>query len=168
MERILVEQTTISVQSLSDLVSTGITVTVEREGTIFKFKAKPMTYTRWQELGWLVPQPQANVSGFDNRGRPIYDDKNAVFQTALQRAETERTYLRLAEFLDMELPGETVQEKAEVLKQTLEPDMFKVLESALWGVATEGVTSAKDRSRRFQRDGAFDDARVPEDELDSD
>lgn len=159
---------TIQIRSLADLVSTGITVKVEREGTVFEFKAKPMTYARWQELGWMVPQPQANVSGFDNRGRPIFDDRSAAYQAALQRAESERTYLRLAEFLDMDIPGDSVQAKAESLKQSLETDVYKVLEAALWAVATEGVTSAKDRSKRFHRDGTPDDAGVPEDEMDSD
>lgn len=127
--------------ALSDLPDRRMTITIiiSDEESI-QFKGVLLSYKRWNELGRLVPDPMPSVSGFDSVRRPIYNLYDPVYLNQKETAGEKRTFYRLIEFLEMDIPGDTLDEKVKALEDALE---FKVMRALIEAISKEHLERAE-------------------------
>lgn len=147
------ERPRIEVKSLKDIGRRDVTIEIEHRNEILVFQAKTLTFKRFQELGRLVDAPQPPAMGVDANKRPLYNLNDPGYKKQVDEAENRRGLLRLAEFLDMDIPGETPQEKADALAEALEQDVVISLFNAMWGTVVEGKARVEARAATFHRNG---------------
>lgn len=150
----------VTVTSLADVESVDIVVEVEDNDAILTFPMRLLSHFEWMDIGLQVPNPVPPTMGVDKQGRPLFDRNNPTFKAEVDRAELERNYRRLAESLKIDIPGNSLVEKAETLKRSLNFNVCRQLIGAMIGKAAEGMWRVQERADSFQRNGTGDTARA--------
>ena len=141
-----------TVASLTDLPSRSTTVNIAMEDGILSFPCKALTYARWNELGRMVTDPPPPIMGGDRSG-PKFNLQDPTYIMQREEAGEKRLYYRLTEFLNISIPGETIQERAQALRETLEFGIVKALAQAMQQTALTGEVSVNARAETFHPDG---------------
>ncbi len=135
--------------SLEDGLTYEATIVVElpnNQGMIYKLRT--LTISDWNRIGSTVPQPQAPVSGWDGK-RPIYDERDVGYLAACGEADLERNLRRLATAVQIDIPGETTEEKAEALK-AMDSNVARQLVAALLTLTFGGLVQIDKRAASFR------------------
>lgn len=149
----------IDLMSLDDLAVLDVTVLIEHGNHTLRIPMRTLTHFEWNDIGMSVPNPAPPIMGIDpTTKRPLPDMRDPGYQKAMQQAEGERNYRRLAQSLKVSIPGETLGDKADTLKRTLDASVTRQLMSVLLSFALEGEGRIASRSETFQRNGDSHDA----------
>lgn len=156
----------IEVTSLADLGPRTIIVNLEREDGVLQIKCRTLSYQRWQQIGWEVADPTPPVVGAGKHG-PIYNHDDPAYKAALMQASDERMYRRLLEFVQIEVPGRTVEQKLARLRETLEAGVVRHLAQVMGAYTRDGSARIEGRANSFRGDGANGTAHMPGDGVDA-
>lgn len=152
-----------SVTSLQDVDTVAVVVEVEDNGEILTFPMRLLSHFEHLEIGYEVPNPAPPIMGINPTTRLPQPDRNdPTYLVNMQRAETERNYRRLAASLDIEIPGDTLAEKADALKRALNTNIMRQLLTTMISKAVEGEARIQDRAATFHRNGTGDPAHLSE------
>jgi hypothetical protein len=135
--------------SLADGLTYEATIVVElpnNQGMYYKLHT--LTISEWNEIGSAVPQPQPPVSGFDGK-QPIYNERDPGYLTACGNADLERNLRRLAAAVQIDIPGETLEEKAEALHK-MDSNVARQLLAALLSLTFGGLVQIDKRADSFR------------------
>lgn len=151
----------LSITSLDQLRPPTITVEVEMaDGTIAIIPMRALTYFQWHELGYAVPQPLPPTVGAGASG-PVYDRTDSNFLIACAKADIERDFRRLATALQIPVQGDTIEAKAQTLKDTLDASITRQLIGILQQQARAGEARIAERAATFPAARAGDAQSVP-------
>lgn len=141
------------ITALSDFRSLEFDAEITLADEIIEIPCKMLTYARYQQIGRMVATPAAPLNGADRNGRPIrnYDDPTWLAQRA--DAEDKRTFLRIAEMVQLPIDGKTLEEKAEKLQEILEPAIVIGLARVLNGQFNESEDAIANRAATFHSNG---------------
>jgi hypothetical protein len=145
----------IKITALGDLPSRDTEIRVEMDNhEVLVFPGRALTYKRWNEIGRLVSDPEPPTGGFDKQGRPIYNLNDPGYINQKQEAADKRMYYRLVEFLQMDIPGDSMDAKVEALSDAIE---FRIMKALITGVSQEHFSgagvSASARAATFHTNG---------------
>lgn len=144
------------VGSLTDLRAKDIDITVDYGDYSEVWPCRMLSYARWVEIGHMVPIAQPPINGVDKRGYPIVDTKDPAYQRQLDMDANRRAAMRLAEFIQVEIEGDTLEEKAVAVIDTLPPGTFMALTRQMNTLYNEGEASVVARAATFQPSGKSD------------
>lgn len=139
----------LTVSSLADLSPRQVMVEIERDQDVLTVPCRMLSYGEWQRLGYEVLDPEPPFLA-GPKGK-IYDYNDPNYQRTVKQMADERTYRRLLAFVDIEIPGKTVEEKIEHLRDGLEFGVLNQLVTAMMRVAVEGRARVEARAEAFQR-----------------
>lgn len=146
------------ITSLADMAnfSPAYDVEVEHEGDVLVFPCKMLSYADWQAAALRVPEPVPPINGVDKAGRPVMNRNDAGYLRDRTKAADLRSALRLAQFVQIELPGETPEAQAQALMDTLPPAVFNGLIMALEAAFRGRAARVHARAGTFRPDGDTD------------
>lgn len=150
-----------TITKLADLERRHITVIVERDDDELEIPCKTLTWKRWQDLGVQVPDPAPPIFGVDRNGRPQPNYNDPTYLAEKEAANTRRLYLRLLDFLDIDIPGDTPEARMTALQDTLEVGLVNRLASVMGQFAREGEARIETRAATFHDADQSGDANVP-------
>ncbi len=135
--------------TLADLTIANYTVELEFEdGEILEVEMRELSFKQWQELGYSVTEPGApHIT--TAKGGKTYDYNDPPYLQLRAQANDRRNILRLAAAMVEDVPGETVEEKADYLAENLDPVMLGGLLQAVY-LRGEQITA-----RVVERAGSF-------------
>ncbi len=148
-----------SVLELTPKVET-YTITNPESGEEFEINLRPLTPAELTDLNSTIKRPKPKETGFrgkDEFGRPIpvFDDENPEYLKALGRTNQDFVYAWLIASWEVEIPGETVEEKMETLRKNIPNWFFMELQKKLQevqGYRTSEVAYAKKKLAMTQAD----------------
>lgn len=109
-----------AITSLSQLDTLHVTLELTRpDGEEIALSGTPLSYTRWVEIGYEIADPTPPIMGADSAGKPLYDRNDPEYRRQLTSAGIRRSYARLVEFLDIDVPGKTLDEQIAALETVL-------------------------------------------------
>lgn len=130
------------VATLSDLECALITVEVElSDGVPLLVPCKLIPQFRMIQLGNMIPGATAPVVDYKSGGIPVYNYADPAYIAAALEINFKRNCLRLAEMIQMPIPGETLQERADYIRDHFDPRVTE----GLAGVISSQVEKAKAR-----------------------
>lgn len=137
-------------------------ITNPENGEDFEIMLRPLTYTEISSISAKVKRPKPKEIGFkgkDELGRPIpiFDDDSPEFKMATAKANEEFVNLWLIAAWDVEIPGETVEEKMAVLRENIPNWVFLELQRKLneiQGFRMSDVAYEKKKSKKAQLDSS--------------
>ena|SRR5690554_4105112 len=134
---------------LTQLPGRDIDVRIELDGgQAIVIPCRALTFKRYQEIGRMVTDPMPPVMA-GPKGK-IYDFQDPVYQSKRDEANERRRYLRLAEFVRAEMPGETLQEQADWLADHLEMGILMALARQMDSTLSGGMAAIEARAATFQ------------------
>lgn len=140
--------------TFEDLAPIRIIVEVEHGGEILEIPLKTLTYAEWNKLGTDIPTPTPPISGVDKQGRPIFNNSDPTYITQVEQVAEQRVYARLLASLDMEVPGNTQQEKLDALRNKVDVNVMRQLVETISSFALKGEARVKHRAETFQSERA--------------
>lgn len=150
------------ITSLGELEPVRITLEITRaDGETVAFSGSPLSVRQWLEVGHAVPPPTPPIMGADSNGKPLYDWNNPDYRRALDEANVRRSYARLIAFLDVEVPGATLDEQIDALEAHLSAGDIQALTAAIGRLYEGEEARIAARGATFHGDGpgaAADDA----------
>lgn len=127
---------------LSDLECATITVVItladDNEVTV---PMKMIPQYRMMQLSAMIPSAVPPLVDYAAGGKPVYNYNDAVFVAAVGKVNFERSCLMLAEMVKLDIPGETLEEKAAYIRETFDP----IVTDQLVSVISERREKAKAR-----------------------
>ena len=145
------EKPVVQIVGFGDLPDRDITVFVEMADNQLAFPCRTLTYKRFNELGRLIPDPEPPFDA-GPKGR-IYHLQDPAYLAKFPEVADKRMYYRLAEFLRLPIPGETMAEKAAYLSENLEYTIVKALIEAMQQNMLEGKAHVEARAATFHSNG---------------
>jgi hypothetical protein len=143
------EKKRIDIKSLADLRPRMIDAEIEVGDEVLVIPCRALTYQEQMEAGWEVSDPVPPIMGVGDDKRPLYDYQDPGYLKQKERANTERMYRRLLRFVQLEIPGETVEERVKALQDTLEYSIVTKLTMLMMRTFTEGEARANSRADSF-------------------
>lgn len=141
--------------SFDEIGTTEYTLLVDDVDRVLEFQMVTISGYEWQEIGLSVPSPTVPIMGTDPvTKRPMPDRNNPDYLIAMQFAETERNYRRLARCLKIEIPGKTLAEKAAYLKENLPSRLYFQLAGKMIELAVTGEVEIEMRANSFRVNGS--------------
>lgn len=134
--------------SLADMPSLDIDVHISTGNEALVIPCRELTYKRFQEIGRMVTEPEPKTVGAGPKG-PIYSYSHPEYLQARQDAADRRLYLRLAEFVKLDIPGETLEARAAQLEDALSVAIVTKLAEAMQKTQSEGETRIEQRAVTF-------------------
>ncbi len=117
---------------------------------------RTLSMAEWNEIGLSVLPPKPPPAGFDNVRKTVvldYDDPG--YRQALERANLERNYRRVAASLRLDIPGEDLAQKAEYLTTRMDVSIGRQLLDATVMLFGSGEAQIAARAATFRStDGA--------------
>ena len=138
----------LKITSLADLQPRTVDVLIERGDEVLEIPCKTLSYAEFQRLGYEVIDPAPPTSGATAKG-PIYNYNDPDFLTARQRAADERLYRRLLAFIQIDVPGDTVDEQIKNLSEALEVDIVRALTRVMSDMVNGGEARIEARAATF-------------------
>lgn len=141
-----------AITTLADLQPRLVDVQIELDDEIVVIPCKTLSYAEFQRLGYEVVDPSPPVSGAGPKG-PIYNYNDAAYLQARQQANDARLYRRLLAFVQIDVPGATVEEQIDALTNTLEVAVVRALVQVMSNMVTGGEARIADRAATFHSNG---------------
>jgi hypothetical protein len=134
------------------------TITNPENGDEFVIAMRPLTNKQISELGATLKRPKAKVSGFSGKDHfgnpiPIYDEEDPEYVRALSKYNREFAYVWFLACAEIEVPGETPEDKIAYLEDNVPNWVFNEIQRKLQeiqGFRTSDVAYAKKKSRNPQ------------------
>lgn len=146
---------------LSDLAPVAIRVEIERPGgDLLVVPLRTLTYSEWLRLGFEVPDPTPPISGVDKNGRPVFDTRHPDYLRAVEMATLQRGLRRLLAALQIDIPGDTAEQKLAALDASLDAGVARQLLGVLGRLAAKGEAHITARADTFRPGGTGDSAAV--------
>lgn len=131
------------------------TITNTESGEEYVLALRPLTPSEVSQINASIKHPKPKTIGFsgkDELGRPIpvYDDESPEYLLAQAKANQDFVYSWLLASWAIEIPGETHEEKLEVLRKNIPNWVFVVIQEKLQeiqGYRMSDVAYAKKKSR---------------------
>ncbi len=141
----------IMVTSLSDLsVNESITIEIPLpSGDLAVIPWRTLSIAEWDSIGQGVPDPTPPVVG-GNKDGPIFNYRDADYLMHVREAMAERNYRRLAKSLRIDIPGETLTEQANAVKNTMDAYVTAALIDFMTRIAKESEARISARAATFQ------------------
>lgn len=139
-----------AITSLTQLPSRDMPVRIEIEGQedAIVIPCRALTFRRYQEVGRLVadatPPTMAGKNGV------LYDWQNPDYRAKQEAIQEQRNMLRLAEFVRADIPGDTLEAKAEWMASELEMGVVYALKAAMDKTLQGGGAAVNARAGTFQ------------------
>lgn len=143
-------------KSLDDGLTYEAEITVELPNNkALIYKMRTLSIGEWNDIGASVPEPSPPVSGFKkgDKPEPIYNEHDAGYLAARSAAEQTRNYRRLATALLIDIPGETLEERGDILGAKMDAGTVRQLLSALLALTFGGVSRLDRRAESFHTNG---------------
>ena len=139
-----------AITSLTQLPSRDLPVTIEIEGQdeMIVIPCRALTFRRYQEIGRMVPDVAPPTMAGKNG--ILYDWQNPEYKAKQEAVQEQRNMLRLAEFVQADIPGNTLQDKADYIANELEMGVVYALKSAMDKTMQGGGASVSAREANFQ------------------
>lgn len=144
--------------TLDDLKPSFLTVELDDvdedgEPIVIEFTMKVLSYFRFNEIGKMVKDPTPETMGVDpSTKRPLFDTNSEAYRTRQNDVSNERIVLRLAESLvDPVIPGDTLQDKAEWMKNNISTAIIAQLNMAMGSTLVRGEARIANRAATFQQ-----------------
>lgn len=143
------ETKTTPITSLLQLPSRDVPVKIEIEGQDdpIVIPCRALTLKRYQEIGRMVadvqPPSMAGKTGM------MYDWQNPDYRAKQEAVQEQRNMLRLAEFVQADIPGASLQEKADWMADNLEMGVIYALKSAMDRTLQGGGAAVNARAETF-------------------
>lgn len=137
--------------NLLDLPNRDVPVRIEMDSETLIIPCRAMTYKRYQELGRLIPDPEPPVLAGKN-GK-MYDRENPEYLRRLTEVADERLFLRLAEFVQAEIPNTPqtdLKARAAWISEHMEMSIVRGLSSAMTMTVLGGEAHVEARAVSFQ------------------
>ena len=157
------ERNVIKVTSFAELQD-NVTVNLEIErhdGSVMVIPIRELGYSDWVNVEREVPYPQPPAGGADNKGVPWYDNNNPDYRRKIADAVERRGYLRMLKAIQLDIPGETLDEKIDALA-SLPTEIILTVGTYLNEMHQTRKATVKARAASFQRDVIADDADLPQ------
>ena len=141
------------ISDISALETLTVNVEVEwYDGTIKSVPMRTLSFGRWLEIERMVAEPDPPIIGGNAKG-VIYDYNNANYLNAKAAARERRLMLKLAESIALELPGETLAEKADYIQTKMDGVFVNSL--GIWLNQSFGsrLVRAANRAENFHGNG---------------
>ncbi len=152
--------------SLAELGTRRFDVELElTDGEILVIPMHTLSFRQWNEAAMEVKDPPPPVMGADNNGAPIFDTKNPDYQLALTEASNKRSWHRLLASMDIEVPGESTEDKIEWMEDHLERGVAEQLVTVMMNIALEVKAHIADRAFSFHGAGSNGNENMPPDEV---
>lgn len=136
--------------TLSDLECATITVVVtladDAEVTI---PVRMIPQYRMMQLSAMIPSAVPPLVDYASGGKPIYNYADSVFVAAVGEVTFKRNCLMLAEMVQMQLPGDTLEDKATYIREKFDPLVTDQL------VSVVGMQREKVKARIITRAETF-------------
>jgi len=130
------------VATLGDLECATITVIVtladESEVTI---PLRLLPQHRMMQLAATIPSAQPPLVNYASGGKPIYNYNDSAFVAEVNEIAFKRNCLMLAEMIQMNITGETVEDKAQYIREKFDP----LVTEQLIGIVNDRREKAKAR-----------------------
>lgn len=152
----------VTATSLADLAPRRGTVIVQRpdDQDDLAIPYKELSYKRYWEIGRMVEDPpphNGEPTDFtkDEKGelRKVFSANWQEYQQALLDAESKRGLMRLAEFIDLQMEGETLEERGEYLQNSLPIDVLMALANAMKRLTSGSESRVEARAAAFRPGG---------------
>lgn len=152
--------------TLADLQVQNYMVELEfDDGEILEVELRELSFKEWQELGYSVQEPGApHIT--TSKGRKEYDYNDPKYLQQRAQATDRRNILRLAAAMVEDVPGETTEDKADHLAETLDPVMLGGLLQAVYLRGEQIQARVVDRAGSFHGSGGNGNAPAGEEGLD--
>ena len=108
---------------------------------------RALSYKRYQEIRRLIPETPVPAMG-GPRGK-IYDTENPEYKQKRTEANEQRNYLCLAEFIQADIPGDSLQDRADWLANNMEMGIVNELLSQMLGTVENGRAAIEGRAATF-------------------
>lgn len=137
--------------NLLDLPNRDVPVRIEMDSETLIIPCRAMTYKRFREIGRLVPDPSPPVlAGRDGKK---YDYQDPEYTRKRQDADEQRLYLRLAEFVQADIPNapkEDLHARGNWIAEHMEMGIVKALSNAVDQTIIGGEAHVEARVATFQ------------------
>lgn len=152
----------VTATSLADLAARRGRVIVQRpdDQDDLAIPYKELSYKRYWEIGRMVEDPPPHDGAptefhRDEKGvvHPAFTVNMTKFRQAQAEAENKRALMRLAEFIDLPIEGETLEERAEILQNTLPLDVVNALSAAMRQLTIGSESHVEARAAAFHANG---------------
>lgn len=162
----------VTATSLADLAPRRGTVIVQRpdDQDDLAIPYKELSYKRYWEIGRMVEDPppnDGNPTDFhrDEKGEihRLFTINWTQYQQARLDAENKRVLMRLAEFIDLPIDGDTLEDRAETLQASLPHDVVNALSAAMRTLTIESESRVEARAATFRTNGNGNHAHLPAD-----
>lgn len=137
------------------------TITNPESGEDFVIRLRPLTPGELSDLNSQIKRPKPKVTGFhpykDEFGRPvpIYDEDSPEFVKEQAKANQDFVFSWLIASWEVEIPGETLEEKMDCLRKNIPNWVFVALQQKLQevqGYRQSDVAYAKKKSKITEAD----------------
>lgn len=142
----------LKITSIEQLKPQDINVIIEREDDIIEIPCRMPGHQEYQRLGYEIVDPAPPVRGAGPKG-PVYNYSDPAYLQARQEAAQKRIYRRLLAFVQIEVPGATVEEQIANLANTLDVSVVNKLIEVMSGLMNEGSARVEDRAATFHANG---------------
>lgn len=107
------------VASLADVAPVTLYLEIERvDGEILAIPTRNVGYTRLLKVQQAIPLPTPPPDGFDaTNKKPTYNYNDPGYLDARQDAFTRRDYAALLEWVDLVIPGDTLEARVEAFER---------------------------------------------------
>lgn len=147
------------VASFDDLKPGKVNIEVEMEdGEILLFPMRLPTYFDILDMEGRIPLPEAPITGADRNGRPLRNYSDPGYIANANRVVARRNVALLVQSLDMDIPGDTLEEKTAALETGISARVMRQLMAVLEGVMRSGEARVESRVTTFHEDGTGDAA----------
>lgn len=152
----------ITATTLADLAPRRGTVIVQRpdDQDDLSIPYRELSYKRYWEIGRMVEDPPPHTGEMvdftkNEKGevKQVFSVDTLKYQQARADAENQRALMRLAEFIDLPIDGETLEARAETLQNTLPHDVMNALSAAMRQLTIGSEAKVEARAHSFQRNG---------------
>lgn len=114
---------------------------------------RELTYSDWLQAEFEYPRPQAPIMGSDAAGRPLLNFGDPAFVKASAECEANRSYSRLLLALQLDIPGDTREDKIARLHK-IGSRIVRTLTAVLNDMHSVGEARVADHAATFQPNGA--------------
>jgi hypothetical protein len=146
------------VTTFDDVDTVDLNIEIEDNGVVYTFPMRLLSHAEYIKIGYEIPQTVPPIMGADKQGRPVYDRNNPDYQAQIDWAERQRNYRRLAASLKIDIPGDTLAEKADMIQSRWNFNVCNQLLGAMMNKAVEGQWRVQQRAETFHRNGTGDAA----------
>lgn len=148
------------ITSFADLADDFVRITVRiprPDGIDLVIPMRTLSYSDWVAIEREFPLPQPPKMGADRMGRPITDETDPGYRRGLSDIADKRMYTRLLRALQVEVPGETDDEKRAALA-ALDTQIILSMRAVLETAHMAMIGAIEDRAESFRSDG---DSNIP-------